>query len=104
MVSYWMKKDEYDSYALCAVFNKCHYKVNPVLKDFARVNKSLILQCCQSAQPEQVHIALTGDSSQMAITWVASDTADSTVQYGLSSNALTSTVQSDFHVSNNIIS
>jgi hypothetical protein len=79
MISYWMKKDEYDSYALCAVFNKCHYK------------------CCQSAQPEQVHIALTGDSSQMAITWVASDTADSTVQYGLSSNALTSTVQSDFH-------
>lgn len=31
MISYWMKKDEYDPFAVCAVFNKCHYQVNPLV-------------------------------------------------------------------------
>lgn len=40
----------------------------------------------------------------MAITWVSSDNADSTVQFGLSKTKLTNSVQSDSHVSIRIAS
>jgi hypothetical protein len=74
-----MKIEDYDPHAVCAFFNDCD---SP---------------CCRSSGPEQIHIALTGDASQMAITWVSSDNADSTVQFGLSKTKLTNSVQSDSH-------
>ncbi|RYG52350.1 hypothetical protein EON67_01410 [archaeon] len=48
-----------------------------------------LMPCCtQAAVPEQLHLSLTGDMSQMAVTWVTLDaTPTSTVQWFPTANA-----------------
>ena len=62
---------------MCATIFQCH------------------VDCCAAeAAPEQVHLSLAAtDRSQMGVTWVTLNASNSIVQYGLSADALTSTVE-----------
>jgi len=43
------------------------------------------VECCPTHYvPEQIHLSLTGDLSEMAVTWVTLNASNSIVQYGLS--------------------
>eukprot|EP00029_Vermamoeba_vermiformis_P003512 TRINITY_DN1405_c0_g1_i1.p1 TRINITY_DN1405_c0_g1~~TRINITY_DN1405_c0_g1_i1.p1 ORF type:complete len:553 (-),score=146.66 TRINITY_DN1405_c0_g1_i1:42-1700(-) len=80
---YWDKFEDYDAKAICTMFNLCD---SP---------------CCESKAPEQIHIAVTGDATQMVVTWISSENVDATVQFGLSSSSLTNSVQANTHTYKN---
>jgi predicted phosphohydrolase len=53
------------------------------------------VECCPTPYgPEQIHLALTGDLSEMAVSWTTLNaTAANTVQYGTSSSSLSQSVE-----------
>jgi hypothetical protein len=60
---------------------------------------SFLLCCFCDTAPQQIMLALTGDSSKLAVSWVTVDkTATSMVKYGLSNTSLTMTSEgTSFH-------
>ncbi len=87
-VNFFIKQREYTPLDCCLFVSVCN------------------VECCISDAPEQVHIALTGDITQMSVTWVTptSITATPTVNYGTNPNSLDMTVTGKISTYTSVIS